>query len=415
MRRSLPRSRPVLALAAAALVAAAAHAAPEQYLARQRQPRLVSSSPTEVVLEDFRWGHVDQGGPALEPSFQRTTLRPDRVAEVYWYSELFPPKWIAAHGQLVFLMKDTDGVVGADGQRDIGFVMSFEARFKKGQEYSPLGGMRPGKYGSIVLMTSLADRIQRSALFYGHSMHTFRMKLDEQQKRAAVLAAVRFATKDRSDESYHTTRNSCITAAVDVLNEVLPKRKRIRKWTIPGVLHNLRVSLPKWMPLYLLSHGLAERTEKWDQDVRVLRWPTERGVDHVLDVRALPGSPIPRELLAFEEALFQFRMRTDSLRGLVKLQSLIPIHDPRFFKFQAEIGPAEDHLYESLEAAVELAAASPVAALRLYLKRRPAPGEETQALEKALRQRLQGLLTAGQADDAEGLRAALAEMAKPRQ
>lgn len=391
------RRAAVFAALAASTLGPAATAGSPQYLARQKQPVLVESRGDAIVVDQFRWGHVvTEGSAKREPRFQRTTIRPEQIGEVYWWSERFPPKFLAAHGQLAFVMKDETGVVGVDGASDPGFIVSFEARFKQGQIYNPVKGLKRGAYGSIVLATTLRDRIQRSIHFYGHSMDTFRLRLSQDQKVALVRKALEFAARNRDGEGYHTTRNSCITAAVDILNEVLPEGKRLKKWIIPGVLHNPKISLPRSAPEYLIARGLADPVVAWPNPLRVLELPAGEGRVHRIDARDIPGSGIPQSLLAFEEALFQLGSRAESLAGLLSLQRTMPPSDPRFVKFQAEIGPVQDEVGAALEAAVELAVLDPARTVGFYLKRRPPSSPAITAFEKALAKRLRGMAQTGQ-------------------
>jgi hypothetical protein len=381
---------------------------------RQRQSKLVSESADELVIENFRWGRIDVGDPRLAFDFQRTTVRPGRIADVYYWSENFPPKWLAAHGQLVFVMEGDEGVVGDDGRGDLGMVFSVEAHLREGQSYSPLRGLLPdGEYGVIHMLTTMSDRIQRSALIYGHSMDAFRLRLSDDQKQELARIAIRTASKPRPEERYHTTRNSCVTETIRVINQVVPEEEQIPLWTVPGVLANLRVSHPKWTPGLLVDRGLAEAWQSWDETIRELEIPQRRGPDRHFDVLALPGSGVPRGARALENALHQYVQGAHSYRELEAVLASLPDDAPRREAHQAELDAAAGTLGEALEALTELTVADPPVTVPYLLRQERPDTPQAARLIRALVGRLRGEVSAGRWTPTPEQEEAMGELGAP--
>lgn len=353
---------------------------------RQRQCHLVAETEHTMVVDDFRWGRVEVGEPRLKFAYQRTTIHLDRIAEVHYWSENFPPKWLAAHGQLVFVMDGQEGLVGADGTGDIGMVFSVEAHLQEGQSYSPLWGLDPrGHYGMIHMLTTLSDRIQRSALIYGHSMDAYRLLLDPDQRRELARLAIRTASQPRPHERYHTTRKSCVTETIRVLNKVLPRPRRIRLWTIPGVLHNLRISHPKWTPGLLIERGLAEHWKSWDESVRELRLPQPGGTEYVFDVLGLPGSGVPRGARALENALHTYIGRAQSFRSLEQDLAAVPAEARHRAALEGELEETRGELEQGLEAVTALTVADPAVTVPYLLGlERPETPQATALIRRLL-------------------------------
>lgn len=328
---------------------------------RQLQCSLLVDEPDRMVIDLFRWGLVDVGKPRLEYDFQETTLRPGMVRDVYWWSEAFPPKSIASHGQLAFLMDGLEGIDGADGRRDIGMVYSVEAHLAEGQRYDPIQGLDPrGHFGVIHMLTTLSDRVQNVARVYGHSLKEFRLLLDEPTKQELFRAAVRTASTPRPDERYHTTRKSCVTETVRLLNSVLPEERRVPMWTVPGVVANLRLAAPKVAPHYLVDLGLAEPGRAWGESAETLAFPQTAGPDHVIDVRELPSPKALKGLRELMNALATYVAAAPALRDLEAAHAALgPGDDAHRADLEAELASTRESLDEALASVVELAATYP--------------------------------------------------------
>ncbi len=384
----------------------------------QRQARLVSETDEELVVEDVRWGGHDTGGKHLEFRFQTTTVRLDRIVEVFWWSENFDPKWLAAHGQLVFAVDARDGFVGADGSTDPGFVFSVEAHLRQGQSYSMLRGLHPrGEFGIIHMLSSVTDRIQRSALLFGHTIDAFRLRLDPHQKRELARMAIRSATTPRADQRYHTTRKNCVSETVKVLNEVLPESRRLDVWAIPGLLANLKVTHPKWTPRTLVEAGLAEPFASWDEKVRTVSFPQSGGPPVTVDVLSLPGSKVPKGARALESALHHYITAAQSVRALEaalrgrgsRLGGKAGRRAPRT-ELEAELATTRSALDANLEAVVDFTVAEPAVTVPFLLSLERPDTPQARTLIGRLTARLAAERDAGRWVPTPEQAAALAEL-----
>ncbi|HMM61273.1 MAG TPA: DUF4105 domain-containing protein, partial [Candidatus Rifleibacterium sp.] len=69
-----------------------------------------------------------------------------------------------------------------------------------------------------------------------------------------LLESVRQAGVNRSGEFYHTTRNNCTNNLLVLMNKV--GDKKLRFWTIPSMIYNVRATMPTMVPKYLQGKGL---------------------------------------------------------------------------------------------------------------------------------------------------------------
>jgi len=322
----------------------------------QRHPELVSSSKdgSEYVLDNVRWGLVGEGTSldTLEPVFKRTTIKPEMIKDIYYQSENFPPEWLAAHGQLGFIMKTKDGVLGEDGSRDIGFSVSIEARTRTDQKYDLFKGMKRGEDGFklVYQITTYTDVMQIRVSQRKHTMEQYRLLLSHEQKVQMVKNALDLACEDHREQFYHTLKQSCVTGALEIINTVLPENNKIKFWIIPNVLVNLKVSFPKWSYKYLIEHGIAEDSGKIVYSDRYVEYPCEDGNDYKLDMATLPGYYIPADVLHFGENLDMFFDYAEAVDCLTKLQDLVSPTSPDFWTVQKHLVEVSDGIAEVEEA-----------------------------------------------------------------
>jgi len=109
------------------------------FVKRQAQAVLLQQTAEGGRYGGVRWGFSDSD--LEKPIFKETFIRPSKVREVHYWSQEFYPEVLAAHGFLVFIMEDLDGVVAEDGTRDVGRVVTVEAHYREGQDYSPIKGL----------------------------------------------------------------------------------------------------------------------------------------------------------------------------------------------------------------------------------------------------------------------------------
>lgn len=205
--------------------------------ASQNPSHLVKREGSKYTLSNFRWGFNEAGEfKDWVPRTADTTIDASKVKDVYLCLEPFAPEVVAGHGLLMFEMEDDSAVTSADGQKDIGFCLSIEARRPKGKEYGLMAGMK-NNFGIIYQMGSFSDRIQKATRGGGQKFVMQRLNLNQEQKEQLINEGLEAATEDRLGEWYHTLTNSCYTGAIDLINGVVPESQKMDRWT-----HNLKLA-----------------------------------------------------------------------------------------------------------------------------------------------------------------------------
>ena len=310
----------------------------------QRPATLVEKSKGAFVLDGFRWG-VDEN---MDPIFKRTTIQPELIKDIYYWSENFPPEWLAAHGMLGFVMKNKHGVVAEDGTRDIGFAVSIEARTRTDQKYSLFKGLKRGEEGFqlIYQVSGYTDVMQVRVSKRKHTLEQYRLLLTEEQKIKMVKNALNLSIEDWQDEFYHTLKKSCVTGALEIINTVLPEDNKIKFWIIPKLLVNLKVSFPKWSYKYLMEHKIAVQAEKRYYKDRIIEILSDDGDDFRLDLSELPGFYVEADVLHFAENVDLFFEFAQAIDMLTRLQDLTPPSNPNFWMIQKEMVDVSDTIAE---------------------------------------------------------------------
>ena len=304
-----------------------------------------------MVVDNIRWGFT--GEEAKLPNFQRVTIDPTKIKDIIFWTENFPPEWLAAHGMIAFIFEDDSAVVAEDGSRDIGFVLSVEARLKHDQSYDLLKGL--GKnFGLVYLLTSYTDRIQFAVAMRKHSISQFKLKLTQEQKIDLVRNTVLRSVENRDDVWYNTLTESCVTHATECINTVLPEEKRISVYRVGRAVPNILVSFPKTTGRYMILKGVAEHQPSLNKTTTKLSFPMTNGREYVIDLRRLPGFGIPLNVLPFVENLEVFLKYAQALDMLERLQELLSPMDPRFFEYQKEMIGVEEELEVCHEALMKI-------------------------------------------------------------
>ena len=317
----------------------------------QRPPVLLSQERDKMVVDNIRWGFT--GEEADKPNFQKVTIDPTKIKDILFWTENFPPEWLAAHGMIAFIFEDDSAVVAEDGTRDIGFVLSVEARLKHDQSYDLLKGL--GKnFGLVYLLTSYTDRVQFAVAMRKHSISQFKLKLTKEQKIDLVRNTIVKSAENRDEVWYNTLTESCVTHATECINTVLPDEKRISVYRVGRTVPNILVSFPKTTGRYMILKGVAERHAPLSKTTKQLTFPMSNGEDYVIDLRRLPGYGIPLKVLPFVENLEVFLKYAQALHMLERLQTLLSPMDPRFFEYQKEMINVEEELEVCHEALMKI-------------------------------------------------------------
>ncbi|MDQ7825150.1 MAG: hypothetical protein RDV48_20275 [Candidatus Eremiobacteraeota bacterium] len=56
---------------------------------------------------------------------------------------------------------------------------------------------------------------------------------------------------------YDTVRNNCYNSQIRMLNSVLPPKKQIQEWLVPGAVFKIGAAVPKFAPMLLESRDLT--------------------------------------------------------------------------------------------------------------------------------------------------------------
>lgn len=210
----------------------------------QTPSSLVKREGSKYTLSNFRWGFNETGEfKDWTPRTADTTIDASKVKDIYLCLEPFAPEIVAGHGLLMFEMEDDAAVTSADGQKDVGFCLSIEARRPKGQEYGLMSGMKKN-FGIIYQMGSLSDRIQKATRGGGQKFVMHRLDLNAEQKEKLANDGLQAATEDRLGEWYHTLTNSCYTGDIDLINGVVPDSQKMDRWTRHLKFARLSTALP---------------------------------------------------------------------------------------------------------------------------------------------------------------------------
>jgi hypothetical protein len=114
----------------------------------------------------------------------------------------------------------------------------------------------------------IADQLQRVTRFEGHELWMHRLALTRDQKVTIVKDTLMRSTEDMSGEWYHSMSNSCYTACVDLLNDVLGPEQKMARWTNILKMARVLTSLPSAGTIALHGKGLIH-----DEKIKVITPP----------------------------------------------------------------------------------------------------------------------------------------------
>ena len=186
----------------------------------------------------------------------------EKLKGVTWVMTTFntkvgPLKMQTGHAQLYFEFED-GGVVTPYGEVN-SIVNSYEGYRDAGTIFNPVFGMMD-KYDSIFVMGSFSD-VTLKALKVFNGVDLYQLRLSPEEARRILVNSLALAT-DREElarRKYHTTRNSCVTNQVRLINSAIPEERRIQEWhAIFGkrVFRTLGSIFPSQIPTTLRKTGL---------------------------------------------------------------------------------------------------------------------------------------------------------------
>lgn len=133
------------------------------------------------------------------------------------------------HVQLLYEFED-GGVLTPSGPVN-NLVHSFEAYLDYAQDWNPITGVKD-EYESVIILGSYKDSIAK-ALTRFDEIKTYELNLTNVQQTQLLHNSLTLAVNREklAQKYYHTTRNSCATNQITLLNEVLPDNKKIQEWS----------------------------------------------------------------------------------------------------------------------------------------------------------------------------------------
>lgn len=223
------------------------------YQPKRRRAEVGPVDGPAITAANVRWH--GEGAPSPE-SFDWATavIRPELLKNVYFVKKPFPPEWLAAHSLFLFTF-GKGGLTDAAGREASGLVLTIEAFLRDGQEYGLMDGMKD-KFGIVWMLTTWEDYSSRTALNDGARLIPYRVELPAADARRLLRESLALAGVNREGEFYDTITNNCTNNLLVLINRVLPGDRRIRMWTIPYLIYNVRATMPVAVPGYLQRKGL---------------------------------------------------------------------------------------------------------------------------------------------------------------
>lgn len=227
---------------------------PKPYKNYQKAASLVKASASEIILKNVRWSRKKEKDADGEPLFnwQTVKIRPDLIDKAYFVVKPFPPEWIAAHCLMLYTFKK-GGLVDDKGNESRGLVLTIEAHQRKDQSYSLTDGLKK-TFGAIWILTTWEDYAAESCHFADYKLVPYEVKFNQIQNKRLLVETIKQSIVNRSGEFYHTTRNNCTNNLVILLDKIA--KTKIKFWTIPSMIYNVRATMPVMVPKYLQKKGL---------------------------------------------------------------------------------------------------------------------------------------------------------------
>ncbi len=209
----------------------------------------------DLLVQDVRWSRKNpkvKKDKNAEYFWRKVKINPNLIDNVYFIQKPFPPEWIAAHCLMLFTFKK-GGMVDEQGNDSRGLVLTIEAYCKPGQPYSLKEGFK--KTFPIVWVLATWENYAAETCFHEEKkMNVFKVEFDKPNKMALLAETIKQAGVNREGEFYHTTRNNCTNNLVILLNKF--SKKKVRFWTLPSMIYNVRATMPVIVPSYLQKKGI---------------------------------------------------------------------------------------------------------------------------------------------------------------
>jgi len=227
---------------------------PLPYKNYQKPAEVLKLSASEAVVKNVRWSRLKDKNAAGETEYAWRTvkIKPELLEGAYLVKKPFPPEWIAAHCLMLFTFKK-GGMVDEKGNESRGLVLTIEAYQRKDQNYSLKAGLKK-TFGVIWLLTTWEDYAAETCHYDNKKLIAYPIKFSAEQSRSLLLDAVKQSGINRAGEFYHTTRNNCTNNLLVLMSRA--GDTKLRFWTIPSMIYNVRATMPTMVPKYLQGKKL---------------------------------------------------------------------------------------------------------------------------------------------------------------
>ena len=174
-------------------------------------------------------------------------------------TKIGPIKMQTGHSQMLFEF-ESGGVMTPEGPVD-SLVNSYEGYRDKGTAFNPVKGMMD-TYDSIMVVGTFSD-VMLKAITIFNGIQVYELDFTQEEMEIALKNTLALATnrEELTKKKYHTTRNSCVTNQIEIINSALDEDRKIREWhTIFGMrtFRTLYSILPGKIPKTLRKAGLMK-------------------------------------------------------------------------------------------------------------------------------------------------------------
>jgi hypothetical protein len=251
----------------------------EQYVKKDpltRFPELIERRDNLWLIDNYRnsvvgvrKGQVKEDGKkakktTMDIKWTSALIDVNKVKKVSFVMTMFNtkigPKTVeTGHAQMCFEFEE-GGVMTPNGPID-SIVNSYEGFRDQGTIFNPIKGMF-GAYESIFILGSFPDVLMKAVTIF-NGLRIYELDLSKEQ-----MVTLLENTLDKSTDldalgkvKYHTTRSSCVTNQINLLNSVLNEDQHIKEYhTVFGMklLKTLGSMLPSKIKKTLRKKGLIK-------------------------------------------------------------------------------------------------------------------------------------------------------------
>jgi len=231
----------------------ASEVVPAPYQPRRRTATLLENKDGRLVMGNVRMSSSKV--PAVD-SYEWTTMtiKPELIKNIYFIKKPFKPEIVAAHSFFVFTF-EKGGLTDANGHEPMALALSIEGKTRVGQSFSPLTGLKRS-FGINWSLSTWEEYAARTIHEEKGHLVPYPVRLSHAEKAALLRESMLQAAVDREGEFYHTIKNNCTNNLLILLNRVLPEGRRIKLWTIPYMVYNVKATMPLMVITNLQKKGI---------------------------------------------------------------------------------------------------------------------------------------------------------------